>query len=114
MRLALVFVQPCSIGEDVVGEVVVLIDEQVNPCVRLARFLVQIVQLLHAALFPVHPLLYPLGQVLLIHVAEKIEFRVAVRVHRAAVIPQLGIDDGKVEVDDEIFVVFRRRVLPDI
>ena len=114
MRFALVFVQPCGIGEDVVGEVVVLINEKVDFLSGLEALLMQIVQLLNEALLLVHFLLYPFEQQGGIPVAERVEARVAVRVHRSAVIPQLGIDNGKVEEDDEVFVVVGRRVLPDV
>ena len=114
VRLALVFVQAGGIGENMVREVVVLVNKEVDSSIGLASLLVEVVQLFHATVLPVHLLLDALWQILRIDIAEVVELRVTDSVHRTAVIAQVGIDDGKVEVDDEILVVVWRRVLPDV
>ena len=114
VRLSLVFIQTGGIGEDVVGEVVVLVNEEINLCICLARFPIQMVKLFHTTVLFVHFLLDALGQVLLIDIAEIIEFRIAYRIQCTAVIAQVGIDHGKVEIDDKILVVVRRWMLADI
>ena len=97
-----------------VREVVVLVNKEVDSSIGLASLLVEVVQLFHATVLPVHLLLDALWQILRIDIAEVVELRVADSVHRTAVIAQIGIDDGKVEVDDEILVVVWRRVLADV
>ena len=97
-----------------VGKVVVLVDEEINPRSCLACLTIKMVQLLHAAVLPVHFLLYALRQILCVHVAEIVELCIADRVHCAAIVAKVCIDDGEVEVDDEILVTIWRRVLTDI
>ena len=97
-----------------VGKVVVLVDEEINPRSCLACLTVKMVQLLHTAVLLVHFLLYTLRQILCVHVAEIVELCIADRVHCAAIVAKVCIDDGEVEVDDEILVTIWRRVLTDI
>ena len=51
MRFTLVFLKSCCIGEDMVGEVVVLVNEEIDLLIGIAAYLAQIIELLHGSIF---------------------------------------------------------------
>ena len=114
MRLLLVLREPCRIGEDVVGEVVVLVDEKIDAGTRLAGLFIQVVKLFHATSLLVHLRLDTFGEILCIDITEIVEFRVADSIQGTAVVAHVGVDDSKVEVDDEVLVVVGRGMLADV
>ena len=97
-----------------VGEVVVLVDEEIDFQASPISHGTQIVQLFHTAVLVAHLVLDAIGQKVGVSIAECAEASIAVRIQSTAVIAQFGIDDGKIKVDDEILVAVGRGVLPDI
>ena len=79
---------------------------------RLAACLIQVVKLLDGSVLFQNGFLEVGRQKPGIPVAEHDEFRAAMCIHRTAVVPQVRIDDGKIEVDYKILVMVGRRMLP--
>mgnify|MGYP000740172672 len=114
VRFALVAVQAGGFGQYLVGEVVVLVDEEEDLLTCFIALLVEVVQLLHGSLLLVHLLLDVFGQILGIYVTEEVEFGVVMRVERLAVAVQLGIHYGEVQVNHEVGVSLLRGMLADV
>ena len=57
MRFGLICIQASRFGKNLVGEMVVLVDEQIDFLANLITFPVQIVKLLHCSVLPIHLLL---------------------------------------------------------
>ena len=114
VRLALVFIKAGGIREDMIGEVVILVDEEIYFQTSLIAFIIYIVQLCHASVLFIQFIFDTLWQKPCIIVTKWIKARVAMRIQRTAIIAQVGIDHRKVEINNEILVVIGCRMLADI
>ena len=114
MRLAPVLIKACRIGEYIVGEMVVLVDEEIYLQSCLVAFVIKIVQLFDTSIPGIKSINNTFRQKRGISFAERIEPCIAMSIQRTAVVAKVSIDDGKVQIDDEILVVVGRRVLPNI
>lgn len=107
-----VAVQAFGVGEDGIGKVVILVDEEINLLIRTFTFMIEEVQLLHGSLFFIQSFQNALRQILLIHITEIIETGVAVRIQPLAVVVQFAAYDRKVEIEHQIRVTVPCGVLP--
>ena len=90
---------------------IILVDEEIDAGTRLAGRPIQVFQLFRTAGFLVHLFHRPFWQILPVRIAAVIEGRIAMFIQSIAVVAQVGVDDRKVQVDDEVLVVVGRRVL---
>ena len=103
------------IGEYLVGEMVVLVDEEIYLLANLQAFCAEKTQLANGIVaLRLHAGYYVFGKILLVDVAEIQKHKVAGGIHPLLIVIQSRIDHGKVEMYDEILVMLRRRVLTDI
>ena len=94
-----------------VGEVVILIDEEIDLQSGPVAHVVKILQLFYTPVLCLQGFPGSTWQEGSIRFAERVEPRIAMGIHLVVVIAQVGIDDGEVEIEDEILVVVGGGVL---
>ncbi len=103
VRLVHIATELRVVGEDVVGEVVILVDEEVNLLVGLFNLLNDVFEFVNGVF--VHFFKFFLriaGKELRIDIAEVFEPQVAIRVEICLVVVDVSIDHRKVEMHDKI------------
>jgi len=101
-------------GENHVGEVVVLIDEEINLLPHLLAFLAKKPQLGYRIRLLLQSFLGTSRKNMCIDVAEEIEYKATMVVQSILIIIQSCCHFGKIEVDDEICIMLWCRILPDV
>ena len=98
MCLLTVFFFTRGIREYVVGEMVILVDEEIDLLTSLWAFFIQIIQLFNATVLLVELFLNSNWQVCCILVTKRVETSIAMCIHRTSVVAQVCIYHCKVEV----------------
>ena len=98
MRFVGIAVQAFGVGEDGVGEVVVLVDEEINIPPGTLALMIKEVELVDSSFYCVQLFFDALRQKVGIHLTEEVETDLAMRIQSFAVIVQLAGDAGEVEV----------------
>ena len=111
MSFLTVFFFTRGIREDVVGEMVILVDEEINLLTSVKACLTQIVELFNATVLFVELFFNSNWQVCSILVTKRVETSIAMCIHRTSVVAQVCIYHCKVEVHDKILVAVWRWVL---
>ena len=111
MGLLAITLQVLLVGKDIVGEVVVLIDEEIDALAYFRTNLAEIPQLFHSPLTFVHLFLRSFWKETRIDIAEEIKHNVAMPIHTSLIIVESCTHLGKVEMDDEIRIALRGRIL---
>ena len=114
VRLLAIAVQVLLIGENHIGEVVVLVDKEINLLSSLHSLLAEIAKLFYGSNLLIHPLLDARRQKMGIDVAEIFKAKVAMAIQRLSVIIQPCVYLGEVEAYNKILVMLRSRILTDI
>ena len=100
MGFCLIAIETIRFSQDGIGEMVVLINEEIHLLSGLLAFLAEIVQLLGSSILLVH-LFFQIGrQILCIHITEVVKLCVAMRIKSLLVILKISIHHGKVERDN--------------
>ena len=114
MGFCLIAVEAIRLCQNGIGEMIVLVNEEIHLLSGLLAFLAEIVQLLCCTILLVH-LFFQVGwQILCIHIAEVVKLCVAMRIKSLLVILKIGIYHGKVERDNQIGIMLRCRIFTDI
>ena len=98
MRFVGIAVQAFGVGEDGVGEVVVLVDEEIHFLSGTFAGLVKVIQLFHGSAHGTQAFQSALRQKVGIYFTEVLESNSTMRIQSFAVIVQLAGDAGEVEV----------------
>ena len=114
MRFVGVAVQAFGVGEDGVGEVVVLVNEEIHLLSGTLALRNQIVQLVDGSVLFVQSFPDALRQQVGINFAEEIKTNLAMLIQSLAVIVQLTGNAGEVEVKYQVAVTAGRGMLPDV
>ena len=114
MRLIRIAVQAFGTGKDGVGEVVVLVDEEIHILSGTCASLIEVIQLLHGSAHRTQSFQSILRKEVGVYLAEVLESNAAMRVQPLAVVVQLAADAREVEIEHQIAVAARRGVLPDV
>ena len=103
------------LGKNLVGEMVILINEKIDMLVHILTFCCQKLQLIHASLaFLLHSHDDIIGQILLVSVAEIQDADIDTVVQASPIVIKSGIHCGKVEGKNQIGVALGRRILADV
>ena len=102
------------VGKNLIGEVVVLIDEEIDFLTYLIALVIEVVQLGDGILLHIQSLLGAFWQEAGIDIDKVVELDVAIRVHTFLVVVKSSDDDGEVEAQGQVGVALRSRVLTDI
>lgn len=114
MRLVRISAQAFGTGKDGVGEVVVLVDEEIHILSGTFTSLTEEVQLLHGSVRLAQSFQSVLRKEVGVYLAEVLESNAAMRIQPSAVVVQLAADAGEVEMEHQIAVAARRGMLPDL
>ena len=98
MRFVGIAVQAFGVGEDGVGEVVVLVNEEIHIPPGTLALMIKEVELVDSSFYCVQLFFDALRQKVGIHLTEEVETDLAMRIQSFAVIVQLAGDAGEVEV----------------
>ena len=90
MCLVSIAVQAVGIGKYSIGEVVILINEEINLPVHFGTFHIKVFQLIDCSVFRLHLFFYPLRQIIGIDITEIVKNNAAMVVQALAIVVQFG------------------------
>ena len=103
------------LSKNLVGEMIILINEKIDMLVYILTFCSQELQLIHASLALLfHPNDNIIGQIRFVSVAEIHDTNIDTGIQTSPIVIKSGIHCGKVEWKNQIGVALGRRILADI
>ena len=114
VRFLHIVIQAFRFGKNLIGEMVVLIDEKEYLLIGISYPLTQEIQLFDCPLLFIHLLFQTLGQIISIYITEPAKSGIAMRIQRIPVIVQASIYYRKIQIKNQIGIPFGSRVLADI